>query len=61
MSRLEAALSDRFVESWSLTGAAVVGGRDWALLLDSADPVALLNRQDLFVLQATTWHLAALA
>ncbi|MGC7098157.1 class I SAM-dependent methyltransferase [Amycolatopsis lurida] len=115
VSRLEATLSDHFVESWSLTGAAVGGGRDWPLLLadaglrhrvsrtflldlpapageevrrhvvdrftriqrligdqlstedaaalarllDPADPVALANRQDLFVLQATTWHLAA--
>ncbi|AXB42442.1 class I SAM-dependent methyltransferase [Amycolatopsis albispora] len=114
VNRLEATLSDHFVESWSLTGAAVGGGRDWPLLLadaglrhqasktflldlpapagddvrrhvidrftriqrligdqlstedaaalarllDPADPVALTHRQDLFVLQATTWHLA---
>ncbi|GAB3727914.1 class I SAM-dependent methyltransferase [Amycolatopsis oliviviridis] len=115
VSRLEAALSDHFVGSWSLTGAAVGGGRDWPLLLadaglrhrvtrtflldlpapaspevrghvvdrftriqrlvgpalseedsaalarllDPADPVALVNRPDLFVLQATTWHLGS--
>ncbi|RZQ63429.1 class I SAM-dependent methyltransferase [Amycolatopsis suaedae] len=114
VNRLEATLSDYFVETWSLTGAAVGGGRDWPLLfadaglrhhasrtflldlpapvsddvrrhvvdrftriqrligdrltsqdaaalarlLDPADSAALANRPDLFVLQATTWHLA---
>jgi SAM-dependent methyltransferase len=114
VNRLEAALSDYFVETWSLTATAVGGERDWPLLLadaglrhrtsrsflldlpapvgvevrgyavdrftriqhligdrlserdaaalarllDPADPAALVNRPDLFMLSATTFHLA---
>ncbi|QFU91836.1 class I SAM-dependent methyltransferase [Amycolatopsis sp. YIM 10] len=117
VNRLEATLSDHFAGSWSLTDAAVGGGRDWPLLfadaglrhsesrtflldlpapvsdevrahvvgrftriqrligeklraedaaalarlLDPGDPLALANRPDLFVLQATTWHLGTTA
>lgn len=114
VNRLEATLSDYFLDSWSLTETAVGGHRDWPLLLaeaglrhrtsrtflldlpapvgddvrthvvhrftriqqlvgdrltaedatalarllDPGDPAALVNRPDLFVLQATTWHVA---
>lgn len=114
VNRLEATLSDYYVQTWSLTEAAVGGQQDWpvlltdaglrhrasrtflldipapvddqvrgyaverfsriqqligdrltdadavalARLLDPADPAALTNRPDLFMLGATTFHLA---
>ena len=114
VNRLESILSDYYVETWSLTGTAVGGGKDWPLLLTDAglrhrasrtflldlpapvtdqvrdyavdrfsriqrligdrladadaaalarlldpdDPAALANRPDLFMLGATTFHLA---
>jgi SAM-dependent methyltransferase len=114
VNRLEATLSDYYVQAWSLTETAVGGRRDWpmlladaglrhrasrtflldipapvdqqvrhyavdrfariqqligdrlsdadaaalARLLDPRDPAALVNRPDLFMVSATTFHLA---
>lgn len=114
VNRLEATLSDYYVQTWSLTETAVGGHQDWpvlladaglrhrasrsflldypapvsdqvrgyavdrfariqqlvgdrlsdadaaalARLLDPDDPAALVNRPDLFMLGATTFHLA---
>ncbi|GAA2107083.1 class I SAM-dependent methyltransferase [Streptomyces synnematoformans] len=52
VSRLEAALSDYFVQHWSLTAPAVGGERDWPLLLADAGLRHLESRTFLLDIQA---------
>jgi hypothetical protein len=53
---------DRFLRVQQLVGDRLADEDAAALarLLDPEDPAALVNRADLFMLSATTFHLAAL-